>query len=195
MKGIRKLSVLLPKILLKDPKNSGEYILKTNHGFLVSINPAIDNGVELSLHETGTYEKGILHFLKSELELGDCFVDVGANIGLMSLFASNCVGENGKVLAFEAQPKTAEILRKNIQLNEYQNIEVFDFALGSNAGKSKIYDNWQINRGGASLVVKNEDSIFYEIDVKCFDDVLPKDLIPKVIKIDVEGFEDRKSVV
>jgi len=189
VKGIRKLSVLLPKFLLKDPKHSGEYILKTNHGFLISINPSIDNGVELSLHETGTYEKGILSFLKSVLKPGDCFVDVGANIGLMSMFTAQCVGPSGKILAFEAHPLTSEILRKNILLNGYQNIVVLNYALGSTEGKAKIYDNWQVNRGGASLVVKSEGSDSHEINVQRLDSVWQENLIPKVMKIDVEGFE------
>lgn len=189
VKGIRKLSVLLPKILLKDPKHSGEYILKTNHGFLISIDPSIDKGVELSLHETGTYEKGILSYLKSVLKPGDCFVDVGANIGLMSMFASQCVAQSGKVLSFEAHPLTSEILKKNILLNGFQNIEVLNYALGSSEGKAKIYDNWQINRGGASLVVKTENAACHEIDVHLLDSVWPEEIIPKVIKIDVEGFE------
>ena len=131
VKGFRKLSVLLPKWLLSDAKKTGSYILKTNHNFLLRINPSEDAGVELSLHETGTYEKGILSYLKSTLRKGDCFVDVGANIGLMTIFASKCVGNEGQVVAFEAHPKTAELLKENIQLNQLMNIQVCQYALGS----------------------------------------------------------------
>ena len=189
VKGFRKLSILLPKWLLSDPKETASYILKTNHDFLLRINPSEDTGVELSLHETGTYEKGILAFLQANLRKGDCFVDVGANIGLMSIFASNCVGNEGQVLAYEAHPKTAELLKENIELNQLMNIQVCQYALGSEEGQTKIYDNWQINRGGASLIVKTEDSIAYDIDIHRLDAVLSTNLHPKIIKIDVEGFE------
>ena len=189
VKGFRKLSILLPKWLLSDPKTTASYILKTNHDFLLRINPSEDAGVELSLHETGTYEKGILTFLQSNLRKGDCFVDVGANIGLMSIFASNCVGNEGQVLAYEAHPKTAELLKENIGLNQLLNIQVCQYALGSEEGQTKIYDNWQINRGGASLIVKTNDSIAFDIEIHQLDNKIPTNLQPKIIKIDVEGFE------
>lgn len=189
VKGIRKLSVLLPKILIPDAKKVNAYVLKTLHGFYLKIDPKKDKGVELSLHETGTYEKGILLFLKSFLNPGDCFIDVGANIGLISIFASYCVGNNGKVLAYEALPRTAELLQENIALNRVKNIEVNKFALGSTEGSAMIYENWQINRGGASLLVKTEDSIAIEVEIYQLDTVLPEDYRPKMIKIDVEGFE------
>ena len=189
VKGFRKLSILLPKWLLSDPKETASYILKTNHDFFLRINPSEDNGVELSLHETGTYEKGILSFLQANLRKGDCFVDVGANIGLMSIFASNCVGNEGQVLAYEAHPKTAELLKENIELNQLMNIQVCQYALGSEEGQTKIYDNWQINRGGASLIVKTDDSVAFDIEIDQLDNKIPSNLIPKVIKIDVEGFE------
>ena len=189
VKGFRKLSILLPKWLLSDPKETASYILKTNHDFFLRINPSEDTGVELSLHETGTYEKGILSFLQDHLKKGDCFIDVGANIGLMSIFASNCVGNEGQVLAYEAHPKTAELLKENIGLNQLLNIQVCQYALGSEEGQTKIYDNWQINRGGASLIVKTDDSVAFDIEIDQLDNKIPSNLIPKVIKIDVEGFE------
>lgn len=116
-------------------------------------------------------------------------MDVGANIGLMSIFASNCVGNQGQVLAYEAHPKTAELLKENIELNQLMNIQVCQYALGSEEGKTKIYDNWQINRGGASLIVKTNDSVAFDIEIHQLDNNILSNLIPKVIKIDVEGFE------
>ena len=118
IRGIRRLSVDLPKWILPNPSKVGSYILKTIHGFYLRIDPSIDKGVELSLHETGTYEKGILDYLEKNLKKGDCFIDVGANIGVMSLFASQCVGDNGQVFSYEASHSTLQILEENIQLNE-----------------------------------------------------------------------------
>ena len=189
VKGFRKLSILLPRILLPNPTRLKPYVLKTLYGFRLKIDPANDKGVELSLHETGTYEKGILFFLKGFLKKGDCFVDVGANIGLMSLFASQCVGDNGAVLSFEAHPETSELLNYNISLNKFKNIKVFDCALGSEKGEGVIRFQSELNRGGASLIdnFKREDGC--KVLINTLDDLFPGNLIPKVIKIDVEGFE------
>lgn len=65
LKGFRKLSILLPKLLIIDSSKVDAYVLKTLHGFYLHVDPKIDKGVELSLHETGIYEKGILAYLKS----------------------------------------------------------------------------------------------------------------------------------
>ena len=89
LKGFRKLSILLPSWLLPNPKSIGEHIIKTIHGFKMIINPSIDNGVELSLFQTGTYERGILDFINKNYNPKGLFVDVGANIGLMSVFTAS----------------------------------------------------------------------------------------------------------
>jgi FkbM family methyltransferase len=189
VRGIRRLSVFLPKVLLPNPALVGEHVMETIHGFSLKINPSVDKGVELSLFETGTYEKGILAFLKSVLQPGDCFIDVGANIGLMSIFAARYVKETGSVFAYEAHPDTFERLNFNIVLNKVKNVKACAFALGAEEGDATLYDNWHINRGGASLQVKDENSKAFSVNVKRLDDCLPLDKIPKVIKIDVEGFE------
>ncbi len=189
IRGIRKLSVVLPRVLLPDSTKIGAHILQTNHGFLMKIDPSKDAGVELSLFQTGTYEKGTLYFIASCLNRGDCFIDIGANIGLMSIFASQCVGNSGKILAFEAHPETHQLLQENIALNHIENIDTFNFALGNETGKATIYDNWNVNRGGASLVIHSENSTGFVVDVKTLDEVIQNDFQPKMIKIDVEGFE------
>ena len=189
LRGIRRLSVDLPRILLPDPKSTGPHILQTIHGFKMKIDPSRDSGVELSLFQTGTYEKGTLHLLRKFLQAGDTFIDVGANIGLMSVFAAGCVGEKGRVIAFEAHPETFEWLKDNIAINHINCIETRGYALGDENTTALIYDNWDINRGGASLVVKQADAIGHEVDVKVLDEVLPAGIVPKVIKVDVEGFE------
>ena len=186
VRGIRMLSSLLPKLLI--PKAKGPYILETIHGLSLRIDPSIDNGVERSLHETGTYEKGVLGFMQDYLQPGEVFVDIGANIGLMSIFAAKCIGNTGHVHAFEALPKTAGILQENIDINACTNITIHGFALGAENGTATIYENPQVNRGGASLVV-NDGSEGTQISVKKLDDVYPKEAPISMVKIDVEGYE------
>ena len=62
--------------------------------------------------------------LKNILKEGDTFVDVGANIGLMSIFSSFLVRESGKVFSFEPNPITNNILKENIELNNLSNITI-----------------------------------------------------------------------
>lgn len=186
VKGVRKLAVLLPKWLLPDPKKQGDIILKTIHGIQLHINPTIDNGVELCLFQTGTYEKGILNFIEKRYTGKGSFVDVGANIGLMSIFTADKFPK-AKVYAIEAHPKTMELLERNRIMNTRSNIETLEIALGNESGEVTIYDNWQVNRGGASLVVKTENSDEHKVQMKRLDDLNLE--APEMIKIDVEGVE------
>ena len=66
--GFRKLSLLLPKWLLPKVDKVGEHILKIPSGLKLWINPSKDLGVERSLFETGTYERGTLNFIEKHLQ-------------------------------------------------------------------------------------------------------------------------------
>jgi FkbM family methyltransferase len=187
LRGIRRLSVVLPKLLLPSPEKAGKHVLKTIHGVELLIDPSVDDGVELSLFETGTYEKGTIQLLHKFLKPGSAFLDIGANIGLMSSIASKIVGAEGKVLSVEANPKTIEILQHNLALNYAGNVSIFPFALGSEKGTATLFENWNVNRGGASLLSQDKQEGI-DVPVEKLDDIFENDKID-LIKIDVEGFE------
>lgn len=188
--GFRKLSLLLPKWLLPNAKKVGEIILTIPKGLKLIIDPSIDEGVERSLFETGIYERGTLDFMEKHLSLGNTFVDVGANIGLMSLVAKKAVGDSGNVWAFEANPKTFQILEKNLDLNDMSSIYTFECGLGDKRETKTLYDNWSINRGAASTVVKGENASGTEISILTLDEVvIGQGISVDMIKIDVEGME------
>ena len=56
------------------------------------------------------YEPVVRHVFQKVLRKGDVCVDVGANVGFMTLLAAGLVGPAGKVYAFEAMPPTVEVL-------------------------------------------------------------------------------------
>jgi FkbM family methyltransferase len=60
---------------------------------------------------------------------GDTVLDVGANLGYYANFLSRCVGQSGKVYAFEPIPQTFDILANNVAKLGLKNVEALDFAL------------------------------------------------------------------
>ncbi|MGB0562858.1 MAG: FkbM family methyltransferase [Spirulinaceae cyanobacterium] len=58
-----------------------------------------------------------LCFLATLLKPGDCFIDVGANIGLWTLVAAAAVQAQGRVYAFEPNPQTFGKLQNNLDRN------------------------------------------------------------------------------
>jgi len=187
IRGIRKISYLLPKVLLPKPK--GALVIRTLYGFYMNIDPEKDHGVEESIYRTGTYEKGTLFIMRNILKEGDVFVDVGANIGLMSIFASLIVKETGKTIAFEPNPETMKILESNIELNHISNIETSNYAVGEKREQSRVYEHWESNRGSASLIKPDIETTSYDVNVIALSDYFRKDQTIHVIKIDIEGYE------
>jgi FkbM family methyltransferase len=186
--GKGTLSRFLSKRLIPEPE--GKVICKTLYGFDLLINPKIDTGVEHSLYYFGTYEEGTLDFIISRLKPGDIFFDIGANIGLMSIVAAKSVGEKGKVYAFEANPETEKILRSNVELNHIDNIICINKAVGNSNGRINIYDNWEVNRGGSTLIKPSNEARSFEVELISIDSHDAYAQLPvRMVKIDVEGFE------
>lgn len=128
--------------------------------------------------------------LKQTLKNGDTFIDIGANEGMLSLLASRLVGEHGAVVAFEPNPKPREIFQKTIARNAISNIKIVPVGLGDK-DETLTLASPKINSGEASFGRSNYNSDQVDV-VHCVvrrgDDVLA-DVAPKLIKIDVEGFE------
>lgn len=188
IKGIRRLSVILPKVLLPAPEKVGKHVLKTIHGVDLLIDPSVDEGVELSLFQTGTYERGTIQLLHDFLQPGDTFLDVGANIGLMSSIASKIVGASGLVYAVEANPKTLDILSHNLTLNNCENTQILPIAVSNQKGEAILYENWSVNRGGSSLLSQG-DQEGIKVPMERLDDLFSEDTPLKLVKMDVEGVE------
>jgi len=60
-------------------------------------------------------EPGVDRVLREKLKKGDTFIDIGAHIGYYSILARNIVGESGKVIAFEPNPESYKLLKKNCE--------------------------------------------------------------------------------
>jgi FkbM family methyltransferase len=119
--------------------------------------------------------------LAQYLRPGDTFVDVGANIGALSLTASGIVGEAGRIFSVEAHPQTVDYLRGNIKLNNAGNVTVIHAAAGDHEGvvnfsSDRSDDQNRVTETGISVPLRTLDSLLPDTPVR-------------LLKIDVEGFE------
>jgi FkbM family methyltransferase len=133
-------------------------------------------------------EAGTIALVERLLSKGDCFVDVGANVGIYSLLAGRIVGPTGKVIAVEPMPITFNALRTTLAVNGMLDIvDMHECALGSRADTLRLYSSH--TSGHSSLLepaghAKGSD----DVTIKLGDEVLAG-ARPKIIKIDVEGWE------
>lgn len=115
---------------------------------------------------------------------GKMILDIGANIGNHSIYFVKECGA-AKVLSFEPIPKTFEILKRNIELNNLQNsIIPYNWGIGDMRSRASASDYDLTNIGGTFLRnVHNGEVEVHSIDEMNIDENVA------LIKIDVEGFE------
>lgn len=96
------------------------------------------------------YEPEVSYFLTNVLEAGDTFIDVGAHVGYFSMLAAQVVGPEGKVYAFEPEPRNAARIREHVTLNRLDNIALLEQAVGEEDGEVELHVNAD-NSGGHAL--------------------------------------------
>ena len=125
---------------------------------------------------------------------GMCVWDIGANLGIMSVFAASKVGSGGAVYALEADPYYAnQIFSTSRKLsNAYQPINVLCAAIADRTG---VLDFGVSKRGHARnrLIDYADDSFQVEarkmVPAVTGDELLKAWRSPDFIKMDVEGAE------
>lgn len=119
-----------------------------------------------------------------------CVFDIGAHIGLVSLPASQVVA--GKIYAFEPAEANLRHLRNHISYNHSDNIEIHTCLVGAETQSNIEFFEQQKATGMNSRVVKKNHHLYHKTlrDQTTLDDFsLSRNLIPDVIKVDVEGAE------
>ena len=119
---------------------------------------------------------------------GDIVIDIGAHIGWYSLLASRHVGEEGLVYAFEPEPRSFNILIKNIKLNDITNIIPINKALSDSSGIQLLYINLYKKDPSLFRMWSDSDEESVPVEVIPLDEYLENKQVD-IIKIDVEGYE------
>jgi FkbM family methyltransferase len=126
---------------------------------------------------------------------GAIFVDIGANVGTYALWAARRVGPAGIVIALEPHPRTFAKLEFNRTANGLQNACCLNVAAGPDAGAATLHFDGGGNIGGASLLASQtaDRRADVMVAIRPLADILLEQKILRidVIKVDVEGYEDR----
>src|SRR5438093_1104363 len=84
---------------------------------------AADAGVVGAVErDAGRYEEGVCALLLGTLRAGDVAVDVGANIGVLTVLMADLCGASGRVLAFEPAAENFAYLGANVRANGLDNV-------------------------------------------------------------------------
>jgi len=110
----------------------------------------------------------------------------------MSIEMGQCVDKNVQIYSFEAQQDLAINIAESADLNGFNNVSVFHFALTDELGEIQFIKESHSIHGHISKTADTEpDSV--TVDAYTIDYLVDQNIIapPNVIKIDVEGAEHK----
>jgi FkbM family methyltransferase len=131
----------------------------------------------------GTYEPEQTQAFQKIIKPGDVVFDVGAHYGYYTLLSSELVGAKGKVFAFEPSPGNIPRLKKHLDINHCNNVQVIELALSDHEGTAR-FDN----HAGSGVGHLSRDGQI-EVQITSLDAISTKLPPPNVLKIDCEGAE------
>lgn len=122
------------------------------------------------------------------------FIDIGANVGLFSLFVAAQAGGRARILAFEPEPGTFARLAFNVAANPALPIKPLNLALADEPGEVAIELDRR-DRGGTrahKLAAGDTGADLVRVPCRPLAAVLREEGIGRIdaLKIDVEGMED-----
>ena len=153
---------------------------------------AKDRSIWFSDH---TDEEAEIDWLASHFEgRRICFFDIGANSGLYALCVWQAISPESLIFAVEPNPIMCGRLRTTLALNDVGNVQVLERAIAAERGEMRLRFPNPRNLGTASLhphVGISESDI--RVDVVPLAELVKECGVERIdlLKIDVEGFEDR----
>jgi FkbM family methyltransferase len=165
----------------------------------------METGAKLILNPKCEYSRKRFIYRKSEVpevcimqnivKEGDCVLDIGANIGYWTTVLSSQVGRGGRVFAFEPNPKTFDLLTKNININDCKNVIARNVGIAEANRSGKLYID-ELHSGDdrvycPTLGMEMNDRSVMDISLRTLDSFKLEIDLQRLsfIKIDVQGFE------
>ena len=160
---------------------------------------AHDKGLSPHLMFQGYWEMWVTSVVARFARQGTTAIDVGANVGYYTLLLADAVGSEGKIIAFEPNPRIAEMLSMSIPINGYKSrVSVRPEAVSAQCGGRLVFAIPKHDPKNARLVTSDADREamstrlrekvrFIEVPEISLDSLALTNV--SVVKIDAEGEE------
>jgi len=160
--------------------------------------PADDIAVVACFANGGDLEPGTRILISQALQPGNTFVDVGANLGIMTLAAARAVGPQGKIIAFEPFEQTKRFLERTIWANGLGDLVTIhhaavsdhagthEFFVGPTCGHNSLFPLEASSTTNAGVSGAGNR---VEVNMVRLDEVVSEATPVHLLKIDAEGAE------
>jgi FkbM family methyltransferase len=135
----------------------------------------------------GDLDPSVTDFILKNVAKGDVVIDVGANLGVITLPAATKVAPPGKVISIEPNENVSKALEMSVRKNNFSNVEIIQKGLSDYSGEARLsvpsnsYGQAKLSSDGCQTceVMQLDDLSIY-----------PHRFV-RILKIDVEGHESR----
>lgn len=191
-KVIRKLHLPFHPVCVKKSESLGsdvavlDHVDKIHQDVWYFLNSDIGN----PLYYEGGFEMDEMQLLKKIITPESTIIDIGANVGVHSLFMAN-LASRGQIFSIEPFDKNFALLKKNSSLSKNKNIKTFNIGLADKeeTKEMNIFEDYAYN----SFVNPERKKKIgtREVHVETLDIFARKNNIKKIdlIKLDTEGYE------
>jgi FkbM family methyltransferase len=140
------------------------------------------------------HEADEIRVFRTFLTQRSVILDIGANFGLYTAISASIVRNDGRLYAFEANPRVFESLQRTIVANDLYfnpNIVAANVLVSAESGRGRLHFSANLPSGGtmSDVALTGGKQRAVEVDMITIDDFLPADLAVDLVKIDVEGHE------
>lgn len=154
----------------------------------------LDDLVGRAMYFFGDLDPKVTWAFRKYVRPGDVVFDIGANLGLATLYLARLVGPSGTVHAFEPNPRMLAYLNATLDSNPDLDISIHSVALGERKDTLELIIP-EKNQGAASLldIGGRQERDRLCVDVLTMSDFCEQNGVDRVdfMKIDVEGFEEQ----
>ena len=178
----------LPALHFLYPENSIRTVTRDGIRYRLDLSDSVDWYIYFGFSESSRMK------LYALIRPGDVVMDIGANVGDVTLHCSKLVGREGRVLAFEPDPVNFQRLTTNLTLNNFENIKVHNIGFGDVPGTFRMALDHKDNKGMTRIAGDDYQGSHAEVAITTLDEFCSGKEFPgkvNVVKIDVEGFETR----
>lgn len=168
--------------------------------FGISVKKKISSGFRFQCHPSSSYsplfyfkysEHEDISFLIKNSHLSETFIDVGANIGSVTGYL---FGQFKTMYLFEPSKRTFNALKTSIDLNKNSGVEfkAIQMGLSDDDGFIDFVDGDDLSSVNRAVGMNDEEGQkIVKVEVCKLDNILPRDLNDCILKVDVEGYEEK----
>lgn len=153
--------------------------------------PSLLEPIAFHLLTDGCYDRDTCAVIQRALRRAGTFLDVGANIGAMSLWAAQACCPDGRVLGFEASPAIFQYLSANAAVNRLANFTPLNYAVTQKEGDTIMFHDAPEAKFGMGSLACRFGGSGVAVPTMSLDTAVARHGLSSVdlIKVDVEGFE------